>query len=115
MVWDNDVRVIVMATELEEAGKTKCERYFPNPNRKVKYGDITITYAEATQCTGYIKSIFQIRRGGDAIISYLRQRLMHIGEAYDLTHYWYNTWPDHGVPTKDGEPYSGDILGITGI
>ena len=66
MVWDNDVRVIVMATELEEAGKTKCERYFPNPNRKVKYGDITITYAEATQCTGYIKSIFQIRRGGAA-------------------------------------------------
>lgn len=33
------------------------------------------------------------------------------GESLDLLHFWYNTWPDHGVPhTPDGNVYPDNIL-----
>ena len=64
MVWDNKVDVIMMATELQEAGKPKCERYFPLPGRKLKYAGITISHVSAEQCQGYIRSQFQLKKDG---------------------------------------------------
>ncbi len=64
MVWDYNINIVVMATELQEAGKQKCERYFPLVNRKLKYAGITIMNLEAEQSQGYIKTKLQLEKNG---------------------------------------------------
>jgi protein tyrosine phosphatase len=64
MVWVNHVDCIIMATDLEEKGKPKCERYFPLEHRKLKYAGITITWISTEQCSGYIKTKYTLHMGG---------------------------------------------------
>eukprot|EP00042_Codosiga_hollandica_P057073 m.837925 g.837925 ORF g.837925 m.837925 type:complete len:745 (+) comp59493_c0_seq1:118-2352(+) len=99
MVWQEQVRVIVMVTQLEEAGKPKCERYFPVPHRKIKHGDITITWVSLEDKDYYQKTTLNIRNNA-------------AGENYDLIHLWYTAWPDHGIPSKDGQPDPDGILDL---
>lgn len=42
MIWESDVTVIVMACNEREAGKYKCESYWPQDNEeRQQYGNIT--------------------------------------------------------------------------
>ena len=42
MIWECDVSVIVMACNEREAGKYKCESYWPEENEEQQqYGNIT--------------------------------------------------------------------------
>ncbi len=65
VVFEHKVPVVVMLTQLEEAGKNKCERYFPLPNRKLKFGDITVTWISAEDKPSYTKTVYQVRRIGE--------------------------------------------------
>ena len=64
MVFQHKVPIIVMVTQLEEGGKNKCERYFPLEGKKLKFGDITVTWLSQEQREYYILSKFQVRRIG---------------------------------------------------
>jgi receptor-type tyrosine-protein phosphatase R len=90
MVWEQIVVVIVMLTGFVEQGKTKCERYW-SINDKLGstqvYGDFHVTTVSVSSRGAYQRSELELRRGKD-----------FDGEARIIHHFWYNTWPDHGVP-----------------
>lgn len=54
MVWEKDVKIIVMLTKLEERGRTKCERYWPERvGDSQKYGGIRVTLKTEEQHQEY--------------------------------------------------------------
>ncbi|XP_046472693.1 uncharacterized protein [Neodiprion pinetum] len=83
MVWQEDVRVICMLTNVVEAGKVKCEQYWPDVGTKVIYGNIFVSN------TGH--EVF-----ADYTIRTLRVECRNITRK--ITHLHYTGWPDHGVP-----------------
>eukprot|EP00040_Diaphanoeca_grandis_P031155 m.185919 g.185919 ORF g.185919 m.185919 type:complete len:1156 (-) comp32247_c5_seq5:168-3635(-) len=96
MVWENSVYAIVMTTNTIEGGKSKCFEYWPEEEtEKMVYGDFTIECTATNTASGFVKSDFNMSCDG---------------EVRKVVHYWYNTWPDHGVPKKDGEVYTDDVL-----
>ena len=92
MIWECRVKVIVMVTGLIEKGVEKCTRYWPtvlyNFKKKLgdkKYGPFVIRVVAGAKKDGFVTSSMIIRLGD---------------EERKLTHFWYDTWPDHGVPHK---------------
>eukprot|EP00038_Savillea_parva_P022965 m.39210 g.39210 ORF g.39210 m.39210 type:complete len:1917 (-) comp5768_c0_seq1:91-5841(-) len=90
MVWEKDCRVLVMVTGLKEGGKKKCALYWPkclwNPDLgvgDVQYGSVNVRIMAGFRKEGFVTSKFEIRCG-DVV--------------RDVWHFWYNSWPDHGVP-----------------
>lgn len=43
MVWEQRSEVIVMTTNLQEKGRKKSEKYWPDRGHSRRYGDIVIT------------------------------------------------------------------------
>jgi protein tyrosine phosphatase len=105
MIWQEKPVVIVMITGLVESGKTKCERYWPgiaDSKTMLQFGDIRVVCTATEPSPGFIKSTLKIT-GFD---SKTGKRTSHT-----MIHYWYNTWPDHGVPRKKENPmYVDDVL-----
>ncbi|XP_044017951.1 tyrosine-protein phosphatase non-receptor type 7-like isoform X3 [Aphidius gifuensis] len=84
MVWMDKVSAIVMMTKLNEASKTKCDMYFPmDLMSKIQAGSFSITLISCVTRCGYIIRDFELRMNG---------------ERRNITHYWYDSWPDHAVP-----------------
>ena len=101
-VWTDKCPTIVMLTELEEDGVSKCERYWPKMDgtgTPVEYaGGFSIRNVEVIKRKGYVKSMLKVTRKG---------------EERSITHFWYNSWPDHGVPRDaTNKMYPGAILGL---
>ena len=106
MIWEQKVGHIVMVTGLVEAGKRKCERYWPEESGKpLRF-----------ECPGG-PTLFLILTKEEEMpsvkISYLK---ITDGKKFrKVQHYWYHTWPDHGVPTNvRDEVYPNDVLGLLG-
>ena len=101
MIWQHRVSVVVMATGLKERGKVKCERYWPeDTSAPTKYGDYTVEKVEEVELEGaYVRAELCITEASS-------------GEKRRLTHFWYNSWPDHGVPKLNGRPYPGHAMDI---
>ncbi|XP_057318195.1 tyrosine-protein phosphatase non-receptor type 7-like isoform X1 [Microplitis mediator] len=84
MVWTEKVSGVVMMTRLFEAAKAKCDVYFPlENNSRIQAGPFTITVTSITNRDGYMVRDIELR---------------HEGERRNVTHYWYDSWPDHAVP-----------------
>lgn len=85
MVWEQNVRVIVMVTALKQKDVVFCDQYWP--------------LERGTECFGSIKvSTLARKRGPDFIITTIHLR--HSGRPAErtITHYYYPVWPDQGVP-----------------
>ena len=96
MVWEHNCRAIVMVTGLVERGIDKCSRYWPkklyNEEAQVgdkQYGDFNVAVVEGFRADGYVTSKFRVTNGD--------------GEQREIWHFWFNSWPDHGVP-ENTEP-----------
>ena len=105
MVWTKQSDVIVMVTGLIENGRTKCGRYWPAdlvpPDAAhldahagagiMQEGRFRVAAISASRIGSYMKTSLRVSLLDDA------------GETIETrpcTHFWYDTWPDHGVPSN---------------
>ncbi|XP_078678236.1 uncharacterized protein LOC144914322 [Branchiostoma floridae x Branchiostoma belcheri] len=84
MLWEYNVKVVVMACREVEQGKHKCERYWANRGEEKTFGDITVTMEDQSKITDdFLRRIILAKKGS---------------ETRQLVQFHYTTWPDHGVP-----------------
>eukprot|EP00038_Savillea_parva_P006576 m.164608 g.164608 ORF g.164608 m.164608 type:complete len:723 (+) comp12447_c0_seq1:54-2222(+) len=109
MLWQEKPFAIVMITGIIEKGQPKCERYWPGiPDGKtmLSFDDNRIravTLKSDPTPKGYVRSTIKAV-GPDP----KKGRASH-----EIEHFWYNTWPDHGVPRKGSNPmYTDDCIGM---
>ncbi|CAG7728688.1 unnamed protein product [Allacma fusca] len=90
MVWEQQIRVIMMLTDFSEAGIPKCSEYYPRSetvDSSQLHGDFQITLEK--------RDITE-----NCITSYLVIKDMERNLRRDVIHLWYHSWPDKGVPSN---------------
>eukprot|EP00051_Salpingoeca_urceolata_P033867 m.22546 g.22546 ORF g.22546 m.22546 type:complete len:584 (+) comp6858_c0_seq2:548-2299(+) len=101
MIFQHNVSAIIMLTGLVEKGKTKCERYWPSVadgKSELKFGTITVTAHSTVQETGFA-------------VTLLRATDASTGKTHKVIHFWFQAWPDHGVPkNSQGEMTPDELL-----
>ncbi|XP_054465897.1 tyrosine-protein phosphatase non-receptor type 18 isoform X2 [Anoplopoma fimbria] len=84
MIWENDVKVIIMACREIEMGKKKCECYWSPVHQSAEFGPFTVCNQEET------------RPDEDVVIRVLT--VSYQQDSRSLTQYQFLSWPDHDVP-----------------
>ncbi|XP_046573688.1 receptor-type tyrosine-protein phosphatase O-like [Haliotis rubra] len=83
MVWEQDVNIIIMLSDLLEKGKPKVDKYWPdNLKEPVQYGDIIVEMINYSPLSKYVIKIFQITLGE---------------ESRKVRHYFLPGWQDFGA------------------
>lgn len=83
MVWEQNVRVVLMLTRLVEKGTLKANQYWPRLRQTARYGDVDVTLTDRRALENETVRSLLLKRGG---------------ETRAVTLIQYTTWPDHGVP-----------------
>lgn len=89
MIWQEDVRIIIMTTKEIERGKVKCERYWPELNKTDVYKKYTVFNEFESSTPDYTLRRFLVSRKDDAT-------------KRTIYHFHFTAWPDHGVPSEPG-------------
>ncbi|XP_062271314.1 tyrosine-protein phosphatase non-receptor type 18 [Scomber scombrus] len=84
MIWQHDVKVIVMACRLIEMGKKKCQCYWAEERQSAAFGPFTVSNQMETLCND------------DVIVRNLT--VTYQQSSRSLVHYQFLSWPDHDVP-----------------
>ncbi|XP_065346472.1 receptor-type tyrosine-protein phosphatase kappa-like [Cloeon dipterum] len=83
MVWQEQVSLIVMLTNLTEGGKVKCEKYWPDADQEAKFGRLTVRNMREEINADYVtRDLLVTRENTKKIVQQLH----------------YTNWPNHGVP-----------------
>ncbi|XP_061634992.1 receptor-type tyrosine-protein phosphatase V-like isoform X1 [Phyllopteryx taeniolatus] len=85
MVWEQNVKIIVMVTSLRHRDLVLCDEYWSLQPGTVYHGPFQVTTMARKQGPDYFISTIQ-----------LRQRDCPTDRI--ITHYHYPSWPDRGVP-----------------
>ncbi|XP_027131363.1 tyrosine-protein phosphatase non-receptor type 18 isoform X2 [Larimichthys crocea] len=84
MIWQHDVKVIVMACREVEMGKKKCECYWSPLHQSAEFGPFIVSTEEET------------RPNEDLVIRTLTATYQQ--DTHSLVQYQFLSWPDHDVP-----------------
>ena len=76
---------MVMLTRLTEGGKSKCAAYWPDGGGTVVHGGITVRSVSTAR-----------RKSGDYLVTELEVTVA--GATRSVKHFWFDGWPDYGVP-----------------
>ncbi|XP_061729064.1 tyrosine-protein phosphatase non-receptor type 1-like [Cydia pomonella] len=91
MVWEQNSRIIVMLTKLQENGKEKCAQYwtaFGSKQNIFVTNEFSIkTLKETKNNSGYTRSLFEVFNSTTE-------------ESRLILHYQYVDWPEYGAPTN---------------
>ncbi|KAK7884884.1 hypothetical protein WMY93_028007 [Mugilogobius chulae] len=91
MVWEQNVQIIVMVTALKHKDiiyfdfSGLCEKYWPLEPGTVQHGRIQVTTVNCQQ-------------GPDYFITTIKLRQRDCPTDRTVTHYYYPSWPDLGIP-----------------
>ncbi|XP_043959324.1 receptor-type tyrosine-protein phosphatase H-like isoform X3 [Gambusia affinis] len=85
MVWEQKVKRIVMVTNCVEAGRTKCEQYWPEDRSPSSHGELIVSKTSEERESNWVLREFKVKHMKDA-------------EERTVKHFHFTAWPDHGVP-----------------
>ncbi|XP_023948679.2 tyrosine-protein phosphatase corkscrew [Bicyclus anynana] len=87
MIWQEDVRIIIMTTKEIERGKVKCERYWPELNKTEVIDKYSILNESESATQDYTLRRFIVTN-------------TDLSAQRTIYHFHFVAWPDHGVPSE---------------
>nr|XP_023847640.1 tyrosine-protein phosphatase non-receptor type 18-like [Salvelinus alpinus] len=84
MIWQYDVKVIIMACREIEMGKKKCERYWTTFKETIHFGPFIVSNFE--ESSPYEEVVFRTLT------------VRYHEETRKISQFQYTAWPDHDVP-----------------
>ncbi|KAJ8727200.1 hypothetical protein PYW08_015597 [Mythimna loreyi] len=90
MIWQEDVRIIIMTTKEIERGKVKCERYWPELNKTEVFKKFSIHNESESSTPDYTLRRFVVTKKEESTVK------------RTIYHFHFTAWPDHGVPSEPG-------------
>ena len=90
MIWECQSTLVIMLTPIVERGRIKCHKYWPDINTTSEFGDLKVTCIKEKTGDNFVFREFSIL-------------LEETQEERHVTQMAYESWPDHGVPTKSEE------------
>ncbi|XP_034071781.1 receptor-type tyrosine-protein phosphatase eta isoform X8 [Gymnodraco acuticeps] len=83
MIWEKNVRSLVMLTRCNEQGRVKCEQYWVQGTKH--FENITVTTTSEIALEDWTIRDFDIKN-------------VKTAETRSVRHFHFTAWPDHGVP-----------------
>jgi len=87
MIWESNAKTIVMLTKYIEDGKLKADNYLPEEKIPLKCGEIDVELISIdVPSDHFVVRTLKLAKGSQKCI---------------VSHYYYVSWPDHGVPQPE--------------